>query len=267
MSTYVVSDLHGYYDIFRQGLKTIRFTKDDRLYVIGDAIDRGIDGIRILRELKRRENMDLILGNHEFMMLNSINPNGEPVCDGGDSDLWLNWNGGDRTFEKYRRLSVNDRKELILWLQTREITKEIFVTPEGTGRKQRIILTHSYFDEKCIGKQYCDYPPRQLRIVWDVVWKSMFRSDTWCPNVYEKHAGTVFVTGHVPVQRAAGNIHENIKRLPEVLRIGNFLNIDGGLSFGHIGVKNAAIFLRLEDMHSFVIPLSHEGFEDRTEIF
>ena len=87
MATYVVSDLHGHYDVFRQGLKTIKFNNEDRLYVVGDAIDRGSDGVRILREIQRRENMDLILGNHEFMMLNSVDPNGSYKCDGDDADL------------------------------------------------------------------------------------------------------------------------------------------------------------------------------------
>ena len=47
------------------------------LYVIGDAIDRGPDGIKILEYIKKHENMDLILGNHEFLMLNSVPIDGD----------------------------------------------------------------------------------------------------------------------------------------------------------------------------------------------
>ncbi len=72
MSTYVVSDLHGQYRTFVKGLKSIRFSDSDMLYVIGDAIDRGPEGVKILEYIKLHENMELIIGNHEFMMLNYL---------------------------------------------------------------------------------------------------------------------------------------------------------------------------------------------------
>ena len=75
-ATYTVSDLHGQYDIFEKLLETIHFSDDDFMYVLGDAIDRGPDGIRILQMIKDAPNMDLLLGNHEFMMLNAVAPDG-----------------------------------------------------------------------------------------------------------------------------------------------------------------------------------------------
>ena len=77
-AVYAVSDLHGQYKTFTKGLKMIGFSDSDMLYVIGDAIDRGTDGIRILEYIKKHENMDLILGNHEFLMLNSVPMAGGP---------------------------------------------------------------------------------------------------------------------------------------------------------------------------------------------
>ena len=54
MATYAVSDLHGQDRTFEKGLKLIGFSDSDMLYVIGDAIDRGPDGIRILEYIKPR---------------------------------------------------------------------------------------------------------------------------------------------------------------------------------------------------------------------
>ena len=82
MSVYAVSDLHGQYDLFIEGLERIGFGESDELYMIGDAIDRGPDGIRILQYVKDHKNMDLLIGNHEFMMMNSVDPNGRDVCNG-----------------------------------------------------------------------------------------------------------------------------------------------------------------------------------------
>ena len=69
---YVCSDLHGYsLDKFKAFLNKIGFCEDDFLYIIGDVIDRGKDGIKILKWLMSMYNAQLILGNHEQMMLAS----------------------------------------------------------------------------------------------------------------------------------------------------------------------------------------------------
>lgn len=124
MATYVVSDLHGQYEAFEAGLKKIEFNDKDELYVIGDAIDRGSGGIKILQHVKQEKNMDLIIGNHEFMMLNAVDPNVKPKCNGQDDVLWLYYNGGNATFAEYKKLHGQTRKSLILWLLLENIEKE-----------------------------------------------------------------------------------------------------------------------------------------------
>ena len=74
MATYAISDLHGQYGIFEKLLEVIDFSDDDYMYVLGDAIDRGPDGIRILQRIMSSPNMDLLIINHEFLMLNSVDP-------------------------------------------------------------------------------------------------------------------------------------------------------------------------------------------------
>ena len=44
--TYVMSDIHGHYDKYREMLETIEFAADDTLYVLGDVLDRGSDGFK-----------------------------------------------------------------------------------------------------------------------------------------------------------------------------------------------------------------------------
>ena len=48
MATYVVSDVHGYYNLFMNVLSQVGFSDRDYLWLIGDAIDRGPDGIKII---------------------------------------------------------------------------------------------------------------------------------------------------------------------------------------------------------------------------
>ena len=53
---YVMSDIHGSMGRFRSIMKQIDLQPEDLLYVLGDVIDRGPDGIRILRELMAMPN-------------------------------------------------------------------------------------------------------------------------------------------------------------------------------------------------------------------
>lgn len=46
--TCVVSDTHGRYDKYAALLKKIDFGDNDKLYVLGDVIDRYDDGIKIM---------------------------------------------------------------------------------------------------------------------------------------------------------------------------------------------------------------------------
>ena len=68
---YVISDLHGYpMDKFLKLLKQADFSDDDYLYIIGDVVDRNGDGgVQMLLWLMEQPNAQLILGNHEAMLL------------------------------------------------------------------------------------------------------------------------------------------------------------------------------------------------------
>ena len=78
----IITDLHGCYDECRQLLNKLSFDKDrDRLINLGDPIDRGpktYEVFEFLRGLKEemKERCVLIRGNHEQMMLDSIDRKG-----------------------------------------------------------------------------------------------------------------------------------------------------------------------------------------------
>lgn len=67
---YVTSDLHGYpLGRFLDLLGKANFGHEDFIFVLGDVIDRGNDGITLLQWMMLQDNVQLILGNHEAMML------------------------------------------------------------------------------------------------------------------------------------------------------------------------------------------------------
>lgn len=96
---YVISDIHGHMDKFQKMLRLIRFRPWDRLYIIGDAIDRGPDGIEILKYLMCHKNMILLKGNHERDMCNALLQDSPEITDEVLSffDLWFD-NGGEVTY-------------------------------------------------------------------------------------------------------------------------------------------------------------------------
>ena len=128
--TYVVSDIHGNLRRFRSVLKQIRLQPEDTLYILGDVIDRHPDGIRILRMIMDMPNAQMLLGNHEFMMLRAL---GDPY-DGIETiqnktpeELIAHWyrNGGDIThyFWKHQRKTV--RAQIIAYLKALPLNLDV----------------------------------------------------------------------------------------------------------------------------------------------
>ena len=74
MAHYVVADIHGEADRFYTMLEKIQFSDADTMYILGDVVDRGPDGIKLLQDIMKRTNMVMLLGNHEYMMLQYFSP-------------------------------------------------------------------------------------------------------------------------------------------------------------------------------------------------
>ena len=66
--TYAISDIHGCYKQYIELLEKINFSDEDVLYVLGDAIDRGPEPIKVLQDIVGRKNVFFIVGNHETLM-------------------------------------------------------------------------------------------------------------------------------------------------------------------------------------------------------
>ncbi|MES2692042.1 MAG: metallophosphoesterase [Verrucomicrobiota bacterium] len=64
-----VGDVHGCADELETMIEKLKLTKDDRLILLGDLVNRGPDSARVL-ELARRYAHRSLLGNHELRLLN-----------------------------------------------------------------------------------------------------------------------------------------------------------------------------------------------------
>ncbi len=66
---YGISDIHGHYGPFCRLMDKIKFGGGDRLFVLGDMIDKGPDSIRLAKLLFSMPNVYCIAGNHEYDFL------------------------------------------------------------------------------------------------------------------------------------------------------------------------------------------------------
>ena len=64
---YLTSDIHGDCRTFEKMLHKIRFTKQDQMYILGDAVDKGKENLRLIALIREADNIGLIKGNHEYL--------------------------------------------------------------------------------------------------------------------------------------------------------------------------------------------------------
>ena len=106
MATYVLSDVHGMANKLKCMLDKISFSKDDKLYILGDIFDRGPNPLGVLNIVLKNRNIELLMGNHEKFFLDYYINN--------DKRLWL-YNGGASTLfqiEEMKKKNKDFEKQL-----------------------------------------------------------------------------------------------------------------------------------------------------------
>ena len=122
MAHYVMGDIHGEADRFHAMLKTIQFSEDDILILLGDVIDRGPDGIALLLEIMEMPNVIMLLGNHEYMMLQYLSPEATST----EIRRW-NRNGNAPTLAAYLKQKAKVQQRIRTYLRTRPTHLELEV--------------------------------------------------------------------------------------------------------------------------------------------
>lgn len=114
---FVCGDVHGCYDDLMQLLDAVDFDRQrDRLFVVGDLIDRGPKNVEVV-ELLHEPWFFSILGNHELMMLcatmdrNILDLQQQHICQ-HLSSIWTN-NGGNWWYDATKAPSKQKKRELV----------------------------------------------------------------------------------------------------------------------------------------------------------
>lgn len=236
MAIYVTSDLHGLPPAqFKRLLDKVDFGDDDWLYILGDVIDRQHDGgVEMLVWLQQQPNMQLILGNHEAMLLScafvfeEITHERIAQLNTDDMDLLTNYmqNGGDVTLRALRQLkqtAPHAVEDIFDYLREAPLYETMWVG----GRD--FLLCHAGLSGFDPSKRLCDYTAD------DVLWTSPTLTDAYFDDVL-----TVF--GHTPTL-VYGEQYRG-----RALRTDTWIDIDVGVAYGH-----APMLLRLDDLEEYYL--------------
>ena len=219
--TYVMSDLHGMYDLYWKMLKKINFSDGDVMYILGDFADRGMYGLEILLDVAKRKNIVGILGNHDSMardFLNAVgnNVNFEDIVDADvDEDAKVSWylwmfNGGEITFEMYKVLTEEERATVLGVLNGLRNYEVL----EVGGRE--FVLCHAGIHNYEKDKPLSEYSISDLTEKREDYTKPKFGVE-----------GKFLVTGHTPTLRNPGATKGKIYRNHD------HIAIDCGAVFGY----------------------------------
>jgi serine/threonine protein phosphatase 1 len=143
--TYLISDVHGCYDQFVALLDRVSFGSRDTLYLMGDMIDRGPKSDAMVNWLVHEagSNVHLMLGNHEYMMLED-SPSPTHFRPRFDGDWGYNGNGGTDTGEQVSDGCSPDTIARYLGM-CRNASRHEIVTyrNEITGKDAKVLLVHA----------------------------------------------------------------------------------------------------------------------------
>lgn len=213
--TYVMSDLHGCYDLYLKMLEKIKFSPSDTLYLLGDYVDRGNDGFEIIFDASARKNVIMLMGNHDFYalsLLSEITLNPELIWSTkikSKIDMWMR-NGGSVTYNKF--LCMNEMKKVALLSNMDKFLNYADVTV----RDRRFTLCHGGLANYSPERPLDDYG------IGEIVYT---REDYSKPKFGEKNR--FLVTGHTPTVFIEGATRGKIYRNHD------HIAIDCGAVFGY----------------------------------
>lgn len=225
MKTYCISDIHGHFDNLYKFVETL--DKDDRVFVLGDVVDKGPDSIKCLEYIMEDPRFTMLLGNHEYMMFDLLSQEVGSYAYYDAYKLWVDWNEGKDTLdaynslERYKQLRIyNFIKNLPLNIPNIKVGNKIFYLVHS--------CPHSNIKLTMADVEYSDI--RIGSYVWD-------RVKPWSTMDIDNQ---VIIAGHTFIQEYLGYDVEVVEPVfiykwidddtNQRIQDAHYIDIDGGLA-------------------------------------
>ena len=245
MAIYAVGDIHGQLDALKELIKKLDLQSTDRIIFLGDYIDRGPSGIGVImciNELKSICQVTVLLGNHDLMMLDTIDLLSSKKKARKAERSWY-MNHGRPTHDNYKQLTIIQQLLVLDFLK--DLKPDISVVVTG----HKYVLCHSI-------------PSNLCNAIEDAVWARFQEVDEGivcthginAEKLVEEYSDKTIIHGHTPVATLFVAGHHNGDKLTPVryeLCGASFIDID--LCAGAIGTLEGANLcaLRLDDQKMF----------------
>ncbi len=219
---YVVSGIHGLYDRYLDLLGHVGFGAEDQLFVLGDVLGYGPQGLRTLHDIVTRDNAVCLLGDQEFSALVCLPWLLEELLQEGTRDevlaarmqQMLSWkaSGGEAVMEEFSRLSLPAQQIVLDELAALPLYREV----EAGG--QRFILVHAGLEHFAPDRPLADYQIDELVAT--------------VPDVTGRYfEDRYLVFGHTPTPLLCPPDEAAIHP-PRIFRRGTLIGVDCGCRFG-----------------------------------
>lgn len=245
MATYVISDIHGDYERFVKLLATIKFNPSDKVYLLGDMIDRGNQGLKILQMAMKNTSFVALMGNHEYMAIKPLNwlfNNDISQFENMPADVkkdfveWLNI-GGQSTMKEFQALTHDEQAEILHYLN------ELLPYEELTVLGKQFVLVHAGIDNFSKTKDLSEYNIEEL--IFDK------------PSYYLKYFDNKYlITGHTPTRYIReeelnlprGLVDRRGHKYDKIFKANNHIAIDCGCGYG--GLLGAICLENLKEFYA-----------------
>ncbi|MEV4696922.1 metallophosphoesterase [Pseudomonas brassicacearum] len=203
---FVVGDIHGHFKLLTAALDKLNFnTELDRIFSVGDLIDRGPDSMDVLNWLEKPW-FHAVRGNHEQMLIDCISGHGDIPRHIRNGGAWL--------------------YELQPTIQ-HELSKSLQALP--------LIIEIDLLNDQTIGIVHAEAPVIQSNDGWQEA------KDAITGKTGEQHQRQALKTALYAREKIEQNDHTPIKGIdrlyvghstvPSIMRLGNVVYIDTGCSF------------------------------------